>query len=82
MTQERSEAPVQPRPLNSDVEQAWKSYALSYELWQETAAKAASNTGNPEYVVALEQMARSRDSALFYYFEVFDADQREAFPDG
>lgn len=73
------ESRVEGRPRNPDVEQAWSSYALSYELWQQTSAKASSNTHNQEYAIALVRMKQSRDDALFTYLEEFDKDQREVF---
>lgn len=85
--QERSAAPVDPRPRNPDVEAAWTRYAVAFEARarlmdiSSTILTLAQNYNAVELerLRVLEEKHRECNDYLLEYYEIYDADQREIF---
>lgn len=88
--QERSEAPVSPRPRNPDVEAAWSRYAGAFEararlLNTSGAVLTLTQDYNAVEVARLKALEENQiecNDRLLEYFAIYDADQREVFGHG
>lgn len=67
------------RQTSELVENAWKVYAHAFEAWAEIGDNSFFNQDSEERTEAMRLAHGQRDLALFHYFEVFDADQRQRF---
>jgi len=76
---------VAPRPRNPAVESAWTQYGKAFADWSSLSESrilsdhegyAAAEAKRQQTLILLRER---RDLALFEYFELYDADQREAF---